>query len=49
MVIQIEGHRIAVYRKSPGSDLSLVGVRLHIGFKQKVWGECRREGMVHVN
>ena len=33
MAIKIEGRRIGLYGKSPASDLSLVSVRLNIGYQ----------------
>ena len=43
MVIQIEVHRLSLYSKSSGSDISLVGVRLHIGIKEQRIGSVGKE------
>jgi hypothetical protein len=42
MAVQIEGLQLAVSSKSPPSDLWLVCVRLHIGFKWRRVGSVRK-------
>jgi len=43
MAIEIDGRRIVLYSKSPASDISLVGVRLHIGIKEQRIGSVGKE------